>query len=167
VQGVVVFTGSFSKVLFPSLRLGYLVVPPDLVDQVAAVKSLTSRHAPVLDQAILADFITGGHFARHIRRMREIYAERLHVLLEGAQQQLAGLLEIPPIEGGLQTVGWLNPGVDAREVARAAAARNVEVVPLSEFSRGGKLRQGLQIGFAAVDRKEIERGVRELRQVLR
>jgi GntR family transcriptional regulator/MocR family aminotransferase len=166
VQGVVIFTGSFSKVLFPSLRLGYLVVPPDLVDQVAAIKSLTSRHAPVLDQAILADFISGGHFGRHIRRMREVYAERLHALMGGAQRHLAGLLEIPPIEGGLQTVGWLNAGMDACRVARAAAARNVEVVALNDFWRGGKPRPGLQIGFAAVDLKEIERGLVELRKVI-
>lgn len=166
VQGVVIFTGSFSKVLFPSLRLGYLVVPPDLVDQVAAIKSLTSRHAPVLEQAILADFISGGHFGRHIRRMREVYAERLHALMSGAQRHLAGLLEIPPIEGGLQTVGWLNAGVDACRVARAASARNVEVVPLNDFWRGGKPRPGLQIGFAAVDLKEIERGLVELRKAI-
>ncbi len=166
VQGVVIFTGSFSKVLFPSLRLGYLVVPPDLVDHVAAIKSLTSRHAPVLEQAVLTDFITGGHFARHIRRMREVYAERLHALMSGAQKHLGGLLDIPPIEGGLQTVGWLNPGTDACRVARAAADRGVEVVALNEFCLGGQLRQGLQIGFAAVDLKEIERGLVELAKVI-
>ena len=167
VQGVVVFTGSFSKVLFPSLRLGYLVVPPDLIDQVAAIKSLTSRHAPLLEQAILCDFITAGHFGRHIRRMRGIYAERLHALQTGAQKILDGLLEIPPIEGGLQTIGWLNPGTDARAVARAAAERNVEVVPLEDFWHGTPTRPGLQMGFAAVEPKEIERGLHELRKILR
>ncbi len=166
VQGVVVFTGSFSKVMFPSLRLGYLVVPPDLVGHVAAIKSLTSRHAPVLEQAILSDFITAGHFARHIRRMREIYAGRLRALLEGAAQHLNELLEIPRLEGGLQTVGWLNPGVNAQQVARAAALRNIEVVPLNEFFNAGRVRQGLQIGFAAVDVKEIQRGLVELNRVL-
>lgn len=167
VQGVVLFAGSFSKVMFPSLRLGYLVVPPDLVDAAAKIKSLTSRHAPVLEQAILADFITDGHFARHIRRMREVYAERLGVLLEGAERHTGGLLEIPNVEGGLQTVAWLNPGVDAKRVARAAAERNVEVIALSEFCRGGQLRQGLQLGFAAVGPKEIERGLKELRNILK
>lgn len=167
VQGVVLFTGSFSKVLFPSLRLGYLVVPSDLVDCIAAMKSLISRHAPVLEQAILADFITAGHFGRHIRRMREVYAERLRLLMDAAAQHLHGVLEIPPLEGGLQTVGWLNAGVDARDVANKAAQRNVEVTPLNEFCRGGQARAGLQIGFAAVDRKEIERGVLELARVLR
>ncbi|HUP89401.1 MAG TPA: PLP-dependent aminotransferase family protein [Longimicrobiales bacterium] len=166
VQGVVLFAGSFSKVMFPSLRLGYLVVPPDLVDGVAAIKGLTSRHAPVLEQAILADFISDGHFARHIRRMREVYAERLNALLVGAEKYVGELLEIPRVEAGLQTVGWLRPGVDAKSVARAAAKRDVEVIPLSEFCRGGKLRQGLQLGFAAVGPREIDRGLNELRKVL-
>ena len=162
VQGVVLFAGSFSKVMFPSLRLGYLVVPPDLVDQVGSIKSLTSRHAPVLEQAILTDFITGGHFARHIRRMREVYAERLDALVAGANKELSGLLEIPHVEGGLQTVGWLNAGVDARDVAIAAAKRGVEVIAI----RGRDGRQGLQLGFAAVDRREINRGLVELRGIL-
>ncbi len=78
-HGVVCFAGSFSKVLFPSLRLGYLVVPPDLVDLVAAAQSISSRHAPLVQQALLCDFITEGHFGRHIRRMREMYAERREV----------------------------------------------------------------------------------------
>src|SRR3984893_9557819 len=85
-RGLVLFTGSFSKVLFPSLRLGYLVVPPGLVDYVSATLSVTSRHAPLLEQAVLCDFITDGHFGRHLRRMREVYAERLSALLESAQQ---------------------------------------------------------------------------------
>jgi DNA-binding transcriptional MocR family regulator len=95
-----------------------------------------------------------------------VYAERLHALIAGAEKYLSGLLEIPHIEGGLQTVGWLNARVDAQAVAHAAAQRGVEVVPLNEFCRGGELRPGLQIGFAAVDVKEIERGLLELRRVL-
>ena len=93
-NGLVIFAGSFSKVLFPSLRLGYLVIPPDLIARFAAAISLTTRHAPVLEQAVLCDFITEGHFGRHLRRMREVYAERLSVLLEAAREKLAGLLEI-------------------------------------------------------------------------
>jgi GntR family transcriptional regulator/MocR family aminotransferase len=102
--GPVLLTGSFSKVLFPSLRLGYLVVPPDLVDYVSAALSVTSRHAPLLEQAVLCDFITEGHFGRHLRRMREVYAERLSTLVECARERLTGLLEISGVEAGLQTV---------------------------------------------------------------
>ena len=120
-SGTVLFAGTFNKVMFPSLRLGYLVLPPDLVEPFAAVRSLTMRHGPLLDQAVLCDFISEGHFGRHIRRMREVYAERLSVLLEAARVELAGLLEISDIEAGLQTVGWLGSGIDDRSAARAAA----------------------------------------------
>jgi GntR family transcriptional regulator/MocR family aminotransferase len=161
-HGTVLFSGSFSKVLFPSIRLGYLVVPPDLVDAFAAAKSVTSRHAGVPEQAVLCDFIAEGHFGRHIRRMREIYAERLAVLQEGARQRLGGLLEISGIDAGLQTAGWLIGGVDGEAVAQAAAQRGVEVTALSRYSRGPMAREGLHLGFAAVDPREIRRGVEEL-----
>ena len=91
--------------------LGYLVVPPDLVDSFAA-QSVTNRHAPLLEQAILTDFIADGHFGRHVRRTREVHAERLGVLIESAREQLKGLLDISEVEAGLQTVGWLQRGID-------------------------------------------------------
>ena len=161
-HGLVLFAGTFSKVLFPALRIGYLVIPPDLVDRFAAAISVTRRHAPVLEQAVLCDFLTAGHFGRHLRRMREVYAERLSVLLEVSRQRLAGLLDVSPTEAGLQTVGWLDGGIGGEEAAEAAAARGVDVIPLSDYSRGPLAREGLQLGFAAVDAREIHRGVREL-----
>jgi GntR family transcriptional regulator/MocR family aminotransferase len=165
-HGQVLFAGSFSKVLFPALRLGYLVVPPDLVDRFEAMLSITCRHAPLLDQAVLADFITAGHFGRHIRRMREVYAERLSVLLESASDRLDGLLEISKVEAGLQTVGWLRSGIDEATAVKAAAARKVEVIPLGRYGIGGAAPSGLQLGFAAVDTREIKRGVRDLAAAL-
>jgi GntR family transcriptional regulator/MocR family aminotransferase len=161
-HGQVLFMGSFSKVLFPSLRLGYLVLPSDLADRFSATLSITRRHAPLMEQAILADFITTGHFGRHLRRMRQIYAERLNVLLNCAKQNLAGLLQISGVEAGLQTVGWLKRGVHDESAAAAAAKRNVEVIPLSVYSHGNAASTGLQLGFAAVDPKEIRRGVQDL-----
>lgn len=166
-HGVVLFAGSFSKVLFSSLRLGYLVVPPDLIDRFAALKSIISRHTPLLEQAVVCDFMTEGHFARHVRRMREVHAERLGVLLECAQQRLRGLLDVSPVEAGLQTVGWLMAGVSAQAAAHAAAARNVEVIPLSEYCRAGLMQEALQLGFAPVAPKEIRRGVMDLEIALR
>jgi GntR family transcriptional regulator/MocR family aminotransferase len=165
-QGSVLFAGSFSKVLFPSLRLGYLVLPPDLIEHFAAAKTVLNRHAPPFEQTVLCDFIVEGHFARHLRRMREVYAERLSVLTEHARQKLKGLLELSSVEAGLQTVGWLQQGIDSRAARRAAAARKVEVMPLRFYSRGPMQREGLQLGFAAVNAQEIKRGVHQLAAAL-
>lgn len=165
-HGVVLFSGSFSKVLFPSLRLGYLVVPQDLVDKFAAAMSITTRHPPVLDQAVLSDFIDEGHFARHLRRMRQIYGERLAVLMEEGRRHLDGLLEISDVEAGMQTAAWLREGITADAATAAAAKREVDVTPLNRFTRGRMQREGLQLGFAAFDAREIRRGVRELAAAL-
>jgi len=165
-SGVVIFAGSFSAVLFPALRLGYLVVPTEMVEVFAAAESVSTHHPPLLEQAVLCDFITEGHFARHVRRMREVYAERLSVLLEGARERLSGLLEISNVEAGLQTVGWLKGRVIAERAAKAAAEQDVEVVPLSRYASGHARKDGLILGFAAVDPKEIRRGVAALAAVL-
>lgn len=161
--GVVIYAGTFNEVLFPALRLAYLVVPSGMVDRFAAAQSVSMRHAPLLDQAALCDFITEGHFARHIRRMRELYSERLSVFLEASRSRLGGLLEIPDIEAGLQTVGWLACGIGAERAAEEAAKHDVEVIPLSRYSsRLRSSRQGLLLGFAAVDARELRRGVEQL-----
>ena len=160
--GQVLFAGSFNKVLFPALRVGYVVVPDDLVDRFAALASITHRHAPLLEQVVVTDFIADGHFGRHLRRMREVYSERLDVLHRSAREHLAGLLEISDVEAGLQTVGWLAPGLDDAEAVERAAARGLEVLPTRPYGTGGAGRGGLHLGFAAVEPDEIRRGVREL-----
>ena len=165
-HGCVIFAGSFSKVLFPSLRLGYIVAPADLVQAFRAARSQTMRHAQVLDQLTLRDFIHQGHFARHLRRMREVYAERLSTLLEEAQKHLAGLLEISSIEAGLQTIGWLNKHLDGRTVAQAASERGVIVTPLDAYAHDAQVRNGLLLGFASIRPGEIRAGVRKLASVL-
>lgn len=161
-HGLVLFAGTFSKVMFPSLRLAYLVVPPDLVTAFAGAISLTRRHAPLLEQAVLCDFIVDGHFGRHLRRMRQIYGERLSVLLDRARAELAGALAFSNVEAGLQTSAWLADGIDSEQLAAAAASRNVEVGSLKRYARRTLKRDGVQLGFAAVDAAEIRRGVREL-----
>ena len=164
--GVVIFAGSFTNVLFPALRLGYVVVPHNMVDIFAAAESVSTHHPPLIEQAILCDFIREGHFARHVRRMRELYAERLGVLIEASRAQLKGLLELINIEAGLRTVGWLQGKISDERAAQAAAERDVEVVPLSRYAYGRINRQGLVLGFAAVDARELKRGVQDLAQAL-
>jgi GntR family transcriptional regulator / MocR family aminotransferase len=166
-SGVVIFAGSFSAVLFPALRLGYMVVPTEMVDVFAAAESVSTHHPPLLEQAVLCDFISEGHFARHIRRMRETYAERLGVLLECARERLEGALAISDIEAGLQTVGWLKGRMNAESVAARAAERDVETVPLTRYASGVSPNNGLVLGFAAVAPRELRRGVEELARALK
>ncbi len=162
----VLLAGSFGKVLFPALRLGYLVLPGAMVERVTALRSATVRHPPVLDQAVLAAFIEEGHLSRHVRRMREVYAERRAALYEAAERMLGERLVLSPVEAGLQTTGFLGPGARADDVVRRAAERDVEVTALGREWRGRFRREGLQLGFAAVPPEEIRRGVEVLAGVL-
>jgi GntR family transcriptional regulator/MocR family aminotransferase len=172
--GRVIYAGTFSKVLFPALRLGYLVAPPELVDAFVASRALADRHSPSVTQAALADFIDGGHFARHIRRTRALYAERQAALVRSARRTLGGLLEVLPAEAGMHLMGWLPEGVDDRVASHAALGREIDVPPLSVFrARPGKRgeRGGLMLGYAAYPPRELDdacaRLVAPLRGVVR
>ncbi len=165
----VLFAGSFSKVLFPALRLGYLVLPEDLVEPFAVAQSLTHRHAGFLEQVVLTDFIAGGHFGRHLRRMREVYAERRGVLVDEVAARLGGALELGGVEAGLQAPAWLAPGLDAEAIAALVTRRDVEVTTLDRYRVGRRAageRTGLLLGFAAVDPPELRRGVREVARAI-
>ena len=133
-DGRVIYLGTFSKTLFPSLRLGYAVVPTDLVRTFTAARSVLDIQSPLFEQAVLAEFITAGYFERHLRRMRTLYQERQQTLVTEAERYLSGLLELTPARAGLQCVGWLSPDLDERAVTRAAAAHDVEVTPVSFFA---------------------------------
>jgi GntR family transcriptional regulator / MocR family aminotransferase len=163
--GKVIFCGSFNKVMFPSLRMGYLVLPPGLVEVFARTKAMTTRHHPLLDQAVLCDFIEQGHLGRHLRRMRKTYEERLGILLECSRQCLSEFMEVAPIEAGLQTIGVFRRDISAEVVAQRADKEGVDVVPLSRFCHTAKVPEGLQIGFASVQEKEIPVGVMKLARV--
>ena len=163
--GKVIFCGSFNKVMFPSLRMGYLVLPEELVEVFARTKAMTTRHHPLLDQAVLCDFMEQGHFGRHLRRMRKIYEERFSLLMEGAREYLAEDLEISKIEAGLQTIGLFRGKVSAELVAERAAIEGIDVVPLNRYCHAERVPEGLQIGFAAVNEPEIKAGVKKLAKV--
>jgi GntR family transcriptional regulator/MocR family aminotransferase len=163
----VIYLGTFSKVMFPSLRLGYLVVPPDLVDAFSSARAIADRHSPSLEQAVLAEFITEGHLARHIRRMRSLYEERQNALVEAAARDLETLIEVRPSDAGMHLVGWLPEGVDDRVASEKAAAHGLEAPALSAFSIEPYHRSGLVLGYAAVNPREIREGIRRMADALR
>jgi len=166
-QDQVIYVGTFSKVLFPSLRLGYLVVPSALVDVFTAARTIATGTLPLIEQAVLTEFITEGHFGRHLRRMRTLYQERRAVLLDAAKRDLPGLLDVQVTDAGLRAIGWLPQGTDDRLAVRCAAAEGVDTAPLSSFYQGSDKRNGLMMGFAAFSEPELRSGVRKLARALR
>jgi GntR family transcriptional regulator / MocR family aminotransferase len=162
-----VYLGTLSKTLFPSLRLGYIVVPADLADAFTAAKALVDRHAPSVEQAVLATFITEGHFARHIRRTRILYAERQAALLEAAAREFDGQLDVKPAQAGMHLVGYLPEAADDQAVSRAAAVLGVEAPALFSYALAPLARGGLLLGYTAFTQPEIAQGVHRLAQALR
>ncbi|MHA1571545.1 MAG: MocR-like pyridoxine biosynthesis transcription factor PdxR [Alphaproteobacteria bacterium] len=160
-QARVIYVGTMSKVMFPGLRLGYLVLPEDLVDPVKALRAHIDGHPSTLAQAALADFIAGGHFASHIRRMRTLYEERQQVLVDEARP-LAPHLTIAPADAGMHLVASLPTGADDTKISQRARAAGVILGPLSRFYQGQNRRQGLMLGYAGFSAGEIRAGVRKL-----
>jgi GntR family transcriptional regulator/MocR family aminotransferase len=158
----VLYTGSFSKVLFPALRLGYLVVPDDLVDAFTQARAIAGRGSPLLEQAVVARFLADGHFGRHIRQMRTLYAERQGVLVREAQRHLAGALEVRPVETGLHVVGRLPATCDDQQASAAALRQGVYAAPLSAYALEPLPLQGLVLGYAGCTEQQIREGVARL-----
>ncbi len=163
----VIYIGTLSKVLFPSIRIGYIIAPLDLCETFVRVRCLEGHQSPTLEQAVLADFISEGHFARHIRRMRALYAERQQALLKAARTELDGLLEIRPSDAGMHLVGWLPKSVYDQAAFRAASAGGVEVTPLSAYRIETQKQGGLRLGYTGYKPREIWRATRRLATVLR
>jgi GntR family transcriptional regulator/MocR family aminotransferase len=160
--GRVIYVGTFSKVFFPALRLGYIVAPPTLVDAFTAAQRVMSFHPPALEQVAMASFMAEGEFTRHIRRMRGLYTERRDCLLTYAAQYLADTLRFERRQSGLHVVGWLPEDANERELAKLANQHGISVYPLSEFWIGPAERRGLVLGFAAFGEDEIKEGVQQL-----
>ncbi|HZS07585.1 MAG TPA: PLP-dependent aminotransferase family protein [Blastocatellia bacterium] len=164
--GRVIYTGTFNKVMFPALRLAYLVVPGDLVDKFTAARTLTDGCTPGFMQAVMADFIAEGHFGAHIRRMRNIYRERREVLLESVARHLGNRLRAGPTDTGLHVAGWLQKGANDQAISERAAAKGLDVPPLSRYYLARHPPPGLLLNYASVTPKAIQQGIRTLASVL-
>lgn len=158
----VIFLGTFSKTLLPSIRCAYLVVPPQRADEFADTAYYCGCEPGLHIQAALADFLAEGHFTNYIRRMRKIYAVRRQVLTEALEAQLGHVLRARPGSGGLQLVVDLVDGVPAREVSLAAARAQIALRPLEEYYVSAPPRNALHLGFAAVPETEIASIVAQL-----
>jgi GntR family transcriptional regulator / MocR family aminotransferase len=162
----VIYIGTFSKTLFPSLRLGYVVIPADLVDRFAAVRHATDIGPAYFYQAVVTDFINDGHFGRHIRRMRLLYGQRRTALVECLRKEFGSTLDVLGAEAGMHLAVTLPPGFRDRELATRAAREKLWLWPLSPCYLGETSRQGFILGFGSTNETEIPNAVRQLKGLL-
>jgi GntR family transcriptional regulator / MocR family aminotransferase len=162
----VIYIGTFSKVLFPSLRLGYIVIPSDLVERFQAVRRVMDLSPPRFYQEVVSDFIREGHFARHIRRMRVHYGELRKALVLSLGRELGPSVELLGDEAGMHVAVTLQNGRCDLEIAERAARLNLSLWPLSPSYVGEASRQGFVLGFGGTRLTEIPHAVRKLRSLL-
>jgi GntR family transcriptional regulator/MocR family aminotransferase len=165
-SGSVIYVGTFTKMLFNALRIGFIVVPERLVEAFRITRSFMDRHSATLDQAVLAEFITEGHFGRHVRTMRQVYSDRSQLLAEEANRRLSGLLDVEHAQSGMRTVAWIKTGIGEMELTRRAKQFGLEVVPLSSYVSRHAQKPALTLGFAACKSNEIKRGISVLESIL-
>jgi GntR family transcriptional regulator/MocR family aminotransferase len=162
----VIYIGTMSKVLFPSLRVGYVVVPPDLLARFGAVRAAMDLSPPTLVQAALADFVADGHFARHLRRMRQLHRERRGALIGELNTALGGALELRGGGAGLHLVAALPRGRPDRPLCERAAEEGLWVMPLSEAYLGPGARTGFILGYGGTRVETMPPAVRKLAALL-
>ena len=162
----VIYIGTFSKTLFPGLRLGYLIVPEALIERFAAVRVAADLCPPYLHQAALRDFLEEGHFARHVRKTRLLYGERRDALVRAIRREFGDDLKILGAEAGMHLVVTLPPGLSDRRIASRAADDGLWLQPLSEAYLGAGARQGFILGFGGIAAAQMEAQVRRLRKAI-
>jgi GntR family transcriptional regulator/MocR family aminotransferase len=164
--GRVLYAGTFSKILHPGLRLGYLVLPDGLVDAFARAKAVVDRHSPGATQDVLARFIGEGHMIKHLRAMRELYRERQGVLIDAFRQATGGAVALAPSAAGMHLC--LEAGQECDDVAltRQAAAVGIELAPLSLMALRSR-RRGWAIGYSGFDEATLRAGANKVAPLLR
>jgi GntR family transcriptional regulator/MocR family aminotransferase len=168
-HGSVLYAGTFSKVMFPALRLGYLVVPEQLVKSVRAVKALMDTGSPSLPQLALVDFIQAGFFERHLHRLRMRNATRRAALLEAMDHYLGNQVIVSGVDAGLHVLVWFPQIPQHQESAlrRRAEHLGVGVYSVAPFYSTLPPHAGLLLGYASLSEKEITEGIRRFASVLR
>lgn len=162
----VIYIGTMSKVLFPSLRIGYAIMPQALVEAFAGARTLMDKQSPTAEQHVLAAYMREGYFKAHVRRIRKLYAQRRQILLDLLQTRLANWGSPQPGEQGMHLVFWLAPQVDDVAAALAASQEGLAVRPVSPLYGKGTGRPGLMLGFGGFNEQQLEEGVEKLRQLL-
>jgi GntR family transcriptional regulator / MocR family aminotransferase len=159
----VIYVGTFSKVLFPSVRVGYIVIPTDLVERFAAVRFAMDIFPPYLHQEVLADFMVGGHFGAHLRKMRRVYGSRRTALVDCIQREFNGRLQIHGVEAGMHVAITLPDSYSDTEIAARAARDRLSLFTISQCCLRAQALQGFVLGFGSTPVEEMPEAVRKLR----
>jgi GntR family transcriptional regulator/MocR family aminotransferase len=165
--GSVIYSNSFNRMLFPSLRIGFLILPPAFIEPAAAALSVTQRGQSTAMQATLTDFIVQGHFDQHMRRMRQLYSDRRQMLVEVGRAELGNLMTFSDSPAGRQVIGWLAPNLDEAEAQRRATARQIDAMALASLTIARSMPPGLIFGIGAADTRAIRTAIKRLGRVLR
>jgi GntR family transcriptional regulator/MocR family aminotransferase len=166
VDGRVVYLGTFSKVLFPALRLAYVVLPEPLLTPFIRAKTLIDRGAPTLTQAAVADFMSEGHYERHLGQLRQVYGHRRHALVRALARDLPGLVRYPDVAAGLHLMVYLEAGCDEAAIVRQAATADVGVYPGAPYHLEKPAPPSLLLGFSGLSEPEIGEGIHRLAAVI-
>ena len=158
-SGRVAYLGTFNKALFPGLRLGYILAAPILVERLACERQLTDQQVATPLQLVVAELIRDGHFASHIRRMRQRYLAARDVLVGALQRRLGDRLDVDPPDQGIQLVAWLKGGGDDVALALELAANAVSAKPISPMFMSARPRPGLLLGYSGFDDHAIRSAV--------
>jgi GntR family transcriptional regulator/MocR family aminotransferase len=165
--GRVIYAGTMSKILYPSLRLGFLVAPPQLVDTLVKVRAVMDQHSPAIDQATLARFITEGFFLSHVKRIRELYAQRRVFFIERFQKWLGDYFDLEVTPAGLHFIAWLRRREDLPLLMRAREQTRAWPRPLSFFCIKAQLHPAFVFGFAAWSPAQIEEGLARIASAIK
>jgi GntR family transcriptional regulator/MocR family aminotransferase len=163
----VIYLGTTGKSLFPSLEIGFLVVPAQVLELFSKTKEITGGQPCAIDQATLALFISEGHFDQYVQRATALYQQCFQALSESVESELKGLVQLQPPQAGLHAVGWLNRNVDEDLVTECAEKTGVELPLLSTFGKTALVRPGVVFGFASFSEAKIRQSVKALGKALR
>lgn len=164
-SGSVFYVGTFSKSLFPGIRLGFVVAPPWARRAVTNAKQCCDWHSPVLEQDALASFIGEGHMARHVRKMRKLYSERRELMMSGLQAHFSPWLEPIPSSGGMHVTALARESIDIDAIVRSARQRNMDLRSLRSFWGADNGEAGLVMGYGATGPEALTEGLLQLRRL--
>jgi len=162
----VIYIGTFSKILFPSLRVGYMVMPRDLVNLFESVRFAMDIFPSYLHQDVLADFMALGHLGRYVRKLRQIYSERRNVLIESIRHEFGDFLQVQGTAAGMHVSVTLPDGIEDTEIALRASAQRLLLWPLSRYYTGKNIRHGFVLGFGSTPTEQIPRSVKHMRVLI-